>query len=121
MTWRMRASVAAAANAPYGDVGGCTALMIDPKSLLLRLETGFAKFTWFSTLYAFAPSVKVNLSVRWKLFFSPRSVLKYPGPRKEFRGIVPKLVTAGPLAKSAAVKHGLLTLDPPQRRQDRSC
>src|SRR5438445_1465867 len=111
----MRASVAAAANAPEGEVGGCTALTIVPKLLLLaRLEMGLAKFTWLNTLYALAPTVNASLSWKWNAFFRPRSALKNPGPRNEFRGIVPKVVTADPLANCDAEKQAVFTLAPPQ-------
>src|SRR5438309_9572358 len=75
---------------------------------------GLAKFTWLNTLYALAPTVNASLSWKWKVFFSPRSALKNPGPRNEFRGIVPKVVTADPLANCEAEKQAVFTLAPPQ-------
>src|SRR5882762_6350524 len=108
MTCTILASTAAAANDPYGDVGGFTVDKIVPNDEpALRLATGLAKLTWFKMLYAFAPIMKCSRTT--KFFLRLKSVLKYPGPRKELRGIVPNVVAAPAGTNWLVVKQGVVT------------
>src|SRR5258708_6703706 len=108
MTCTILASTAAAANEPYGDVGGFTVDWIVPSTEpALRAATGFAKLAWFRMFYAFAPIMNPERTWNWMFFLRHRSVLKMPGPRKVLRGTVPKVVAVPAGTNWLAVKHGL--------------
>ena len=67
-------------------VGGLTVLRICPNWGSATLLMGWSKFGWFSTLKNWKPSASLADSQPGNnvILLTPRSVLKYPGPKNRF-------------------------------------
>src|SRR5260370_10448342 len=79
-TWTTRTEESNPRNTPYGLVGiGCMAL-IWPDVESPRVLSGFWKFGWLNTLYAWAPIPSWTPSVTLKVLNRPMSISKKRGP-----------------------------------------